>query len=134
MNSGVKQAQKNGASIEDISAGLCRSVVKNALYKVIRAKRKEDLGTEVVVQGGTFRNDSVLRSFEQELGMPVIRPSIAHLMGAYGAALIARRHSKGTSNILTKEELQHFTHTSKGVVDVYKRQIRVKTKRSSWSN
>ena len=116
MNSGVKQAQKNGASIEDISAGLCRSVVKNALYKVIRAKRKEDLGTEVVVQGGTFRNDSVLRSFEQELGMPVIRPSIAHLMGAYGAALIARRHSKGTSNILTKEELQHFTHTSKGVV------------------
>ena len=95
MNSGVKQAQKNGASIEDISAGLCRSVVKNALYKVIRARRREDIGEEIVVQGGTFRNDSVLRSFEQELGTQVIRPSIAHLMGAYGAALIAKRHSKG---------------------------------------
>ena len=116
MNSGVKQAQKNGATIEDISAGLCRSVVKNALYKVIRAKRKEDLGTHIVVQGGTFRNDSVLRSFEQELGMPVIRPSIAHLMGAYGAALIARRHSRGTSSTLIAQELETFSHTSKGIV------------------
>lgn len=116
MNSGVKQAQKNGAGIEDISAGLCRSVVKNALYKVIRAKRKEDLGTQIVVQGGTFRNDSVLRSFEQELGRNVIRPSIAHLMGAYGAALIARRHSKGASTILNEEQLASFTHTSKAAV------------------
>lgn len=116
MNSGVKQAQKNGATIADISAGLCRSVVKNALYKVIRAKRKEDLGTQIVVQGGTFRNDSVLRSFEQELGMEVIRPSIAHLMGAYGAALIAKRHSHGTSSLLDADQLENFTHTSKGIV------------------
>ena len=116
MNSGVKQAQKNGASIEDISAGLCRSVVKNALYKVIRARRREDIGDEIVVQGGTFRNDSVLRSFEQELGTQVIRPSIAHLMGAYGAALIAKRHSKGTSTILNEEQVNSFTHSSTGAV------------------
>ncbi len=116
MNSGVKQAQKNGASIEDISAGLCRSVVKNALYKVIRARRREDIGEEIVVQGGTFRNDSVLRSFEQELGTQVIRPSIAHLMGAYGAALIAKRHSKGTSTILNEEQVNSFTHSSTGAV------------------
>lgn len=92
MNSGVKQAQKNGASIEDISAGLCKSVVKNALYKVIRAKNKDDIGKHIVVQGGTFQNDSVLRCFEQELGLEVIRPSIAPLMGAYGAALYAKNY------------------------------------------
>ena len=116
MNSGVKQAQKNGASIEDISAGLCRSVVKNALYKVIRARRREDIGDEIVVQGGTFRNDSVLRSFEQELGTQVIRPSIGHLMGAYGAALMAKRHSKGPSTILNEEQVNSFTHSSTGAV------------------
>ena len=82
MNSSVKQAQKNGASIEDISAGLCISVVKNALYKVIRAKNADEIGKEIVVQGGTFLNDTVLRSFEMELGRNVIRPGIAHLMGA----------------------------------------------------
>lgn len=76
MNSGVKQAQKNGASIEDISAGLCKSVVKNALYKVIRAKNKDDIGKHIVVQGGTFQNDSVLRCFEQELGLEVIRQAL----------------------------------------------------------
>ena len=116
MNSSVKQAQKDGASIENISAGLSISVVKNALYKVIRASSPEELGRKIVVQGGTFYNEAVLRAFEKEMGVEVIRPDIAGLMGAYGAALIARRHSKGTSNILTKEELQHFTHTSKGVV------------------
>ena len=116
MNSGVKQAQKNGATIEDISAGLCRSVVKNALYKVIRAKSKDDIGKNVVVQGGTFRNDAVLRSFEQELGYEVIRPSIAHLMGAYGAAVYAQTLSKGQSTILKQEELEHFTHTSRSVM------------------
>ena len=116
MNSSVKQAQKDGASIENISAGLSISVVKNALYKVIRARRREDIGEEIVVQGGTFRNDSVLRSFEQELGTQVIRPSIAHLMGAYGAALIAKRHSKGTSTILNEEQVNSFTHSSTGAV------------------
>lgn len=112
MNSGVKQAQKNGATVEDISAGLCRSVVRNALYKVIRTSNKEDIGKNIVVQGGTFQNDAVLRSFEQELGYNVIRPSIAHLMGAYGAALYAQKLHRTPSAILTMEELEHFTHTS----------------------
>lgn len=115
MNSGVKQAQKNGASIEDISAGLCKSVVKNALYKVIRAKNKEDIGKHIVVQGGTFQNDSVLRCFEQELGVEVIRPSIAPLMGAYGAALYAQKLHRTKSAILSYKELLNFTHTSKSV-------------------
>ncbi len=112
MNSGVKQAQKNGAGVEDISAGLCRSVVKNALYKVIRARSKDDIGKNIVVQGGTFQNDAVLRSFEQELGLEVIRPSIAHLMGAYGAALYAQKLHRTKSALLSKEELDNFTHTS----------------------
>lgn len=112
MNSSVKQAQKNGASMEDISAGLCTSVVKNALYKVIRAKSADDIGKEIVVQGGTFLNDTVLRSFELELGRHVIRPSIAHLMGAYGVALLAKNKQKPCSSTLTKEEVENFTHTS----------------------
>ena len=115
MNSGVKQAQKNGMSMEDISAGLCKSVVKNALYKVIRAKSKDDIGNNIVVQGGTFQNDSVLRSFEMELGKNVIRPSIAHLMGAYGAALYAMDLHHTKSSILTYEECQSFTHKSQSV-------------------
>lgn len=115
MNSGVKQAQKNGASIEDISAGLCKSVVKNALYKVIRAKNKDDIGKHIVVQGGTFQNDAVLRSFEQELGLEVIRPSIAHLMGAYGAALYAQKLHRTRSAILSYEQLCKFKHTSKSM-------------------
>ena len=115
MNSGVKQAQKNGASIEDISAGLCKSVVKNALYKVIRAKNKDDIGKHIVVQGGTFQNDSVLRCFEQELGLEVIRPSIAPLMGAYGAALYAKKLHRTRSNILNYEQLVKFTHKSQSV-------------------
>lgn len=112
MNSSVKQAQKNGASMEDISAGLCISVVKNALYKVIRANSPDDIGNEIVVQGGTFLNDTVLRSFELELGRHVIRPSIAHLMGAYGVALLAKSKQKKTSTILNKEQIKNFTHTS----------------------
>ncbi|MDO4467192.1 MAG: acyl-CoA dehydratase activase [Bacillota bacterium] len=115
MNSGVKQAQKNGASIEDISVGLCKSVVKNALYKVIRARNKDDIGKNIVVQGGTFQNDAVLRSFEQELGLEVIRPSIAHLMGAYGAALYAQRLHRTRSAILNYEQLCNFTHSSKSM-------------------
>jgi hypothetical protein len=92
MNSSVKQAQKDGASVEAISAGLSISIVKNAIYKVIRAANADSLGKNIVVQGGTFLNDAVLRSFELELGRNVIRPVIAGLMGAFGAALAARMH------------------------------------------
>lgn len=92
MNSSVKQAQKEGAATQDISAGLSYSVVRNALYKVIKLKDPSDLGERVVVQGGTFLNDSVLRAFELLTGRKVVRPNIAGLMGAYGAALTARLH------------------------------------------
>ena len=111
MNSSVKQAQKDGASIENISAGLSISVVKNALYKVIRASSPEELGRKIVVQGGTFYNEAVLRAFEKEMGVEVIRPDIAGLMGAYGAALRAMRFEK--SGLLSAEELEKFTHTSR---------------------
>ena len=115
MNSSVKQAQKDGASIEDISAGLSISVVKNALYKVIRIRDAKELGENVLVQGGTMYNDAILRSFEMELGRNVVRPNISGLMGAYGAALYAMERSKGESNIISKEKLDSFTHTSKTV-------------------
>jgi len=110
MNSSVKQSQRDGATVEDISAGLSVSVVKNAIYKVIRAGSAEELGEHIVVQGGTFYNDAVLRSFELELGREVIRPAIAGLMGAYGAALYSMRLEKST--ILSPDELRSFTHTS----------------------
>ncbi|MBQ3065765.1 MAG: 2-hydroxyacyl-CoA dehydratase [Clostridia bacterium] len=117
MNSSVKQAQKDGASPEDISAGLCISVVKNAIYKVIRVNNADELGKHIVVQGGTFFNDCVLRAFERELGTNVIRPSIAGLMGAYGAALHVKNQLKlHTSSILPKEKLEAFTHTSTSTV------------------
>lgn len=90
MNSKVKQVQKEGATVADISAGLSYSVIKNALYKVIKLKRPEDLGEKIVVQGGTFYNEAVLRAFELVSGHEVVRPSIAGLMGAYGCALIAQ--------------------------------------------
>ena len=108
MNSSVKQAQKDGASVNDISAGLSISVVKNALYKVIRCSSKDDLGKKIVVQGGTFLNDAVLRAFEQELGVNVIRSNIAGLMGAYGAALDAMSLKKEKSNMLSYERVQNF--------------------------
>ena len=115
MNSSVKQAQKDGATIEDISAGLSLSVVKNALYKVIRASSPDELGRRVVVQGGTFLNDAVLRAFEQEMGVEVVRPNIAGLMGAYGAALYAKKKSKGIgrSTITDKKGLDEFVHEIK---------------------
>ena len=116
MNSSVKQAQKDGATVGDISAGLSVSVVKNAIYKVIRAGSAEELGENIVVQGGTFLNDAVLRSFERELGHNVIRPAIAGLMGAWGAALYAKSTAKEHSSMLTREELKSFTHTSKAAV------------------
>lgn len=116
MNSSVKQAQKEGASVNDISAGLSSSIVKNAIYKVIRAKTPEELGKNIVVQGGTFMNDAVLRSFEKELGRNVIRPGIAGLMGAFGAALYAKeaqgRYSL-TSELLSPVELDRLTYGSK---------------------
>lgn len=110
MNSSVKQSQKDGASVEDISAGLSISIVKNAIYKVIRASSPKELGEHIVVQGGTFYNNAVLRAFEQELGSLVVRPSIAGLMGAYGAALHVM-HCK-VSTILTTDELKSFAHDS----------------------
>ncbi len=112
MNSSVKQAQKDGATVEDISAGLSISIVKNAVYKVIRAASADDLGKNIVVQGGTFLNDAVLRAFELELGRNVTRPVIAGLMGAFGAALTARDLGLEKSNILTAEQLRSFTHKS----------------------
>lgn len=115
MNSNVKQAQKDGASVEDISAGLSSSIIKNAIYKVIRAKSVEELGKNIVVQGGTFLNDAVLRSFEMELGRNVIRPAIAGLMGAFGAALYAKECSKGESTIISLDELDKFSYSAKAV-------------------
>lgn len=116
MNSSVKQAQKDGATIEDISAGLSLSVVKNALYKVIRVSDPAKLGTKIVVQGGTFLNDAVLRAFEQEMGVQVVRPTISGLMGAYGAALYAQsKYKDGKSTLINAEQLNNFTHEIKVV-------------------
>ncbi|WP_276854180.1 acyl-CoA dehydratase activase [Clostridium phoceensis] len=113
MNSSVKQAQKDGASVEDISAGLSISIVKNAIYKVIRAASADNLGQHIVVQGGTFLNDAVLRSFERELGREVTRPTIAGIMGAFGAALAARDLHLERSALLSSQDLEKFTHTAK---------------------
>ena len=117
MNSSVKQAQNEGATVDDISAGLSVSVVKNAVYKVIRARNADELGQNIVVQGGTLLNDAVLRAFEKEIGREVIRPAIAGLMGAYGAALYARNQESGNrgqgSTLLTLEELEAFSSASK---------------------
>ena len=111
MNSSVKQAQKEGASPEDIAAGLCYSVVRNALYKVIKLRDANALGPVVVVQGGTFLNDAVLRAFELLTGRKVTRPNIAGLMGAYGAALTARMHCP------QNDEIEDFAAASSHVVD-----------------
>ncbi len=114
MNSAVKQAQKEGASVEDISAGLSSSIVKNAVYKVIRAKTPEELGKHIVAQGGTFMNDAVLRSFEMETGREVVRPAIAGLMGAFGAALYAKEmQKKEQSSLLSAEKLEKFSYVSR---------------------
>ncbi len=117
MNSSVKQAQKEGVTVENISAGLSISVVKNALYKVIRVHSADELGKRIVVQGGTFLNNAVLRAFEQEIGVDVIRPDIAGMMGAYGAALYAKQMKKhsGYSGILSYEEMKEFTYSIKSV-------------------
>lgn len=114
MNSNVKQAQKEGATVADISAGLAYSVIKNALYKVIKITGPKDLGKHVVVQGGTFYNDAVLRSFERIAGCEAVRPDIAGIMGAFGAALIARERysaSKVTS-MLPIEKILSLKYTT----------------------
>lgn len=116
MNSSIKQAQKDGVSVENISAGISVSVIKNALYKVIRANSPEELGENIVVQGGTFLNDAVLRAFENEIGHNVIRPKIAGIMGAFGAAIYAHGAKLEKSETLTGEKLAGFTHTSKATV------------------
>jgi len=110
MNSSVKQAQKEGLSVADISAGLSYAVIKNALIKVIKLKNPEDLGEHVIVQGGTFYNDSVLRAFEIISKREVLRPEIAGLMGAFGAALLARESFTGErSNIINTDALREFS-------------------------
>lgn len=111
MNSKVKQVQKEGASLPDLSAGLAYSVVKNALQKVIKIRNPEEMGKQIIVQGGTFLNDAVLRAFEQLTGREVIRPDIAGMMGAYGCALIARSSYAGTgaSTLLPESELDSFS-------------------------
>ena len=115
MNSKVKQAQKEGATVADISAGLAYSVIKNALFKVIKLSDAKDLGENIVVQGGTFYNDAVLRSFEKIAGVHATRPDIAGIMGAFGAALIAReRHEAGQpSTMLSIEEINALTYATK---------------------
>ena len=112
MNSSVKQAQKDGATIEDISAGLAISVIKNAIYKVIRVRNADDLGQNIVVQGGTFLNNAVLRAFELELKKNVIRLDISELMGAYGAALFAKNNANERTDMISRAELESFTHSS----------------------
>ncbi|HKL79879.1 MAG TPA: acyl-CoA dehydratase activase-related protein, partial [Mobilitalea sp.] len=113
MNSKVKQAQKEGATVADISAGLAYSVIKNALYKVIKITNPKDLGKKMVVQGGTFYNDAVLRSFEKISGCTAVRPDIAGIMGAFGAALIARDHYEGEeSSMLNIEQINELRFES----------------------
>lgn len=113
MNSRVKQAQKEGASVGDISAGLSYSVVRNALYKVIKLRDPKLMGEKIVVQGGTFLNDAILRCFELVAGVDVIRPDISGIMGAFGSALIARDRYEGLPcNIISRQELEDFTFSS----------------------
>ena len=123
MNSSVKQAQKEGVTVANTSAGLSISVIKNALYKVIRVHSADELGKKIVVQGGTFLNNAVLRAFEKEMGVNVIRPDIAGMMGAYGAALYAKElylrkgstHEKDYEGVISSEELKTFSYDVKSV-------------------
>ena len=111
MNSKVKQAQKEGASVADIAAGLCYSVIRNACYKVMKINNAEELGEHIVVQGGSFHNNALLRVVERELGRQVVRPSIAGLMGAFGAALLAKKRGceRTSSQLIGPEEVANFT-------------------------
>ena len=118
MNSRVKQAQKEGATVGDIAAGLAISVIKNALFKVIKIRDPREVGDKVIVQGGTFLNDAVLRAFEQLSGANAVRPDIAGNMGAYGAALLARDRAKGerpVSTLLSLEQIEALEPTHRTV-------------------
>ncbi len=116
MNSNVKQAQKEGAEVSDISAGLAYSVIKNALFKVIKLGSAEELGKHIVVQGGTFHNHAVLRAFEKITGMQVICPDISGIMGAFGAALLARKHCEGQeTTMLSLDEMIALEYSSSTV-------------------
>ncbi len=114
MNSKVKQAQKEGAKVEDIAAGLCYSVIRNALYKVLRIRRPQELGDNIVVQGGSFNNDALLRALELLLGREVYRPHLSGLMGAYGAAIIARERAAehGMSSLLSAAAMRDLSCTT----------------------
>ncbi len=113
MNSNVKQAQKEGATVPDISAGLAYSVIKNALFKVIKLADASDLGRHVVVQGGTFYNQAVLRAFERIAGVEATCPDISGIMGAFGAALLARQRYEGQpTTMLSLEEIRNLTYTT----------------------
>ncbi|MDY6066035.1 MAG: acyl-CoA dehydratase activase-related protein [Finegoldia sp.] len=111
MNSKVKQAQKEGSELSDIAAGLCYSVIKNAIQKVIKVKDPSSLGENIVVQGGTFYGDAILRAFEKITGRIATRPEISGLMGAMGMALIAKERSTGVSTLANIEEIENFTYT-----------------------
>ena len=114
MNSNVKQAQKQGASVQDISAGLACSVIKNALFKVIKLSDAKELGRRIVVQGGTFHNHAVLRAFEQLAGVEAVCPDISGIMGAFGAALVAREHDEGRgSSMLPLSAIAELTYQTK---------------------
>ena len=115
MNSRVKQAQKEGATVGDIAAGLSYSVIKNALFKVIKLRDSKEIGTQVIVQGGTFMSDATLRAFELLTGVNAVRPDIAGCMGAYGAALLARDRAgaHGVSTILSADEIAALTVTQR---------------------
>lgn len=113
MNSKVKQAQKEGSDVSDIAAGLCYSVIKNAIQKVIKVRDPKSLGKNIVVQGGTFYGDAILRAFEKLSSRDVTRPEISGLMGAMGMALISKEKSTGHSKILSESEIDNFTYTQK---------------------
>ncbi len=116
MNSNVKQAQKEGASVSDISAGLAYSVIKNAIYKVIKLASAEDLGKHIVVQGGTFYNQAVLRAFEKIAGVEATCPDISGLMGAFGAALVAKEHHHGEkTSMLSLDAILRLTYKTTSV-------------------
>ena len=133
MNSNIKQAQKNGAPLADIAAGLSYSVVKNALYKVIKLHSASELGKKVVVQGGTFLNDSILRAFEIETGTTAIRPEAAGLMGAFGAALIALDRAHGAPIATSVQGLSNQGYSTFDVVEI-KRQLLFNRKSSKYGD
>ena len=115
MNSNVKQAQKEGATLSDISAGLAYSVVKNALFKVIKLSSANDLGNHIMVQGGTFCSEAVLRAFEKLTGKNAICPDISGLMGAFGAALLAKERSLGESSIISFDDIKNLTYNTTAI-------------------